>query len=229
MYFPDFFLHPTKVQIPSFIFRPPQISYWKRMHLQLSILLLLAALLAHLFSPGSASILRSSSSLSSALTTTGIMSTSSNPPMTNALLPRVPEQQAAAPSLRCNCRKVVKWSHCIFYQILNWPTEQNVVTRLHDELIKCSAKNFGLLRYYVPKRESGLAAFACFRLPHIYQDSCWLKAASRALGTKVEACEVYHASNNDPLPWWDDIFRARRTGTGIRYSLPPPDYTFPPS
>lgn len=199
------------------------------MHLQLSLLLVLTGFSAQFFSFGSASIPRSLSPPSSALTANGTASTSYSPPTTNALLPRAPEQQqAAAPSLRCNCRKVVRWSHCIFYQILNWPAEQNVVTRLHDELIKCSAKNFGLVKYYIPDRESGLGAFACFRLPHIYQDSCWLKAASKALGTDVEACEVIHPANHGPFPWWDDSFRTRRTGTGIRYSIPPPDYIFSP-
>lgn len=201
------------------------------MHLQRSLLLILSGFSAEFFSLGSASILRSLSSHSSAVITNGTTSTSSSPPTsTNTLLPRIPKQQkqAAAPSLRCNCRKVVKWSHCIFYQIQNWPTEQNVVTRLHDELIKCSAKNFGLVKYYVPERDSGLGAFACFRLPHIYQDSCWLKAASKAMGADVEPCEVIYPANHGPFPWWDDSFRTRRTGTGIRYSLPPPDYIFFP-
>lgn len=203
------------------------------MHLQLSLPLILSGFSAQFFSLGSASILSSLSPPPSALATNETTSTSFSPPTTtNTLVSRIPkqqqQQQAAAPSLRCNCRKVVRWSHCIFYQILNWPTEQNVVTRLHDELIKCSAKNFGLVKYYVPERDSGLGAFACFRLPHIYQDSCWLKAASKALGADVEPCEVIHPANHGPFPWWDDSFRTRRTGTGIRYSLPPPDYIFSP-
>lgn len=228
MKFPSSFLHPTEVPIPSDFLRTPQIFYSTRMHLQLSLLLILIAYSTPFFSPGSASIIRSSSLPSSALTTIGITSTSSDPPTTNALPPRAHEQQAAAPSLRCNCREHVKWSDCIFYQILNWPTEQNVITRLHDELIKCSAKNFALLRYYIPERESGLGAFASFRLPHVHQDSCWPKATLRALGTKVEECEVLYRRSNDPFPWSEDVFRTRRTGTGIRYTIPPPDYTFPP-
>ena len=221
-------LDPTKVQISILFFRTPEILYTITMHLRLSHLLILTPIFARFFNIGSASILRSSSHPSSAHTITGTTPLRSDPPTTNALFPRVPEQQAAAPSLRCNCREVVKWSHCIFYQILNWPTEHNIITRLHDELIKCGAKNFGLLKYYIPERESGLGAFACFRLPHIYQDSCWLKAASRALGAKVEACELIHPGNGDPFPWWEDTLRTRRTGLGIRYSIPPPDFTFPP-
>lgn len=199
------------------------------MHLQLSLLIILTGFSVRFFSLGSALILSSLPLPLSSLTTNGTTPTNSSLPTTNTLLPRIPnQQQAVAPSLRCNCRPVVKWSHCIFYQILNWPTEQNVVTRLHDELIKCSAKNFGLVKYYIPERESGLGAFACFRLPHIYKDSCWLKAASKAMGADVEACEVIRPANHGPFPGWDDSFQTRRTGTGIRYSIPPPDYIFSP-
>lgn len=198
------------------------------MHAQLSLLLILTYFSALFFSPGSASIPRQPPPPPPALTTTGTTSTSSDPPTTNALLPRGPEQQTAAPSLQCNCRLAVQWSDCLFYKILNWPREQNVITILHDELIKCGTKNFGLHQYYIPERESGLGAFAFFRLPHIHQDACWLKASSRALGTQVAACEVLLPRSNHPFPWWEDIFETRHVRSGIQYMKPPPDYTFPP-
>lgn len=211
------------------------------MNPQLSLLLILLAFLAPFFCPGSASVLRPfppppPPPPSSALTTSRTTPTyPDHPPTTNALLqllPRAPGNQAPAGSMRCNCRPVMQWIDCIFYQVLNWPKGQNVITRLHDELIKCGdAKRFGLQKYYVPpERESGgrLGAFALFRLPGEKWNPCWLKAISIALRPKGVKCDILLPPMDDAFPWWEEISRTRPSVSGLQFSKPPPDYVFPP-
>ncbi|MCJ1349088.1 hypothetical protein MMC31_007324, partial [Peltigera leucophlebia] len=180
------------------------------MHSQLSLLLIFTAFSAIFFLSGSASVLLTTSPPSSALATTGKTSTSSNPPAT-ALLPRAPEQQSDAPFARCRCRALgMTFYDCLFYQILNWPTEQNFVRRLHDELRKCGHLDFGLRKYYIPERESGLGAFVYFRLPFVHKDRCWRRAIARALGTTGVECSFSYAMRDDPQAWWEDMVRANR-------------------
>lgn len=192
------------------------------MHLQVSLLLTFTAFSAIFLPPGSALVLESSFTHSSAPATTGTTSTGSSPP-TNALLSRAPEQQGDTPFARCSCRTLgLHFYDCFIYQILNWPTGQNFILRLHDELKKCGARgNFGLRRYYIPKRDSGLGAIAYFRLPIAHRNSCWRRAIASALGTKGVECSFSSAMRNDAQPWWEDMVRAGRYHTPV-----PHDYTF---
>ena len=192
------------------------------MHPQLSLLLILTALSAISLPPGSASILQSTSPPSSALATAGTASISSNP-RTKALFPRAPEQQGDTPFARCSCRSALGfWWDCHIYQILNWPTEQNVITRLHDELIKCGTLFFGLRRYYIPERKSGLGAFAFFRLQFAHRGSCWRRAIASALGTTGVVCSQSHVDGDDPPPWWEIMDQQR----GRDYTHPPNDLSW---
>lgn len=189
-----------------------------RMHPHPSLLLLFTAFSAIFLPPGSASILKSKSPPSSELATTGTRSTGSNP-STNALLPRAPGQEGDTPFARCSCRSAVaSWWDCHIYQILNWPTEQNVILRLNDELIKCGTFFFGLRKYYIPERKSGLGAFAFFELPFVHRNSCWKRAIASALGTTGVACSFDHFNSDDVPPWWEDM---NRQGRG--YKRPPID------
>lgn len=174
------------------------------MHFHLSLLLIFTAFTANFLTPVSTSILQSSSPPSSALATIGATPTSLDP-QTNALLPRAPEQQVGTPSARCRCRDgplSLYWL-CYIYQILNWPTDQNIIVKLHDELIKCGKHFFGLQRYYIPERESGLGAFAYFRLQYGRSKRCWTRGIASALGTTGVVCSREHVAVYD-LPTWHD-------------------------
>lgn len=175
------------------------------MHRQLSLLLIFIAFTAIFFTSASTSILQSSSSPpSSALATVGTTAPRSKPP-TNALLPRAPEQQVGTPFARCRCRDgpaTLFWV-CYIYHILNWPTDQNVILKLRDELIKCGKYFFGLQRYYIPERESGLGAFAYFRLQYGHSKRCWTRAIASALGTTGVVCSRSHFASNDRPPWFE--------------------------
>ena len=176
------------------------------MHPHLS-LLIFTAFSAISLPPGSASILQSTSPPSSALATAGTASISSNP-RTKALFPRAPEQQGDTPFARCSCRSALGfWWDCYIYQILNWPMEQKVTTRLHDELVKCGTLFFGLHRYYTFRRgKVGWAPLPSF---------------GYSLHTGV-VCSHSHSNEDDPPPWWESMNRQQGHG----YTHPPNDLTW---
>ena len=178
------------------------------MHSQLSLLLILTAFAAIFLTAGSASVLPSPRPLLSAIATTVETTPPGSSPPTNALLPRAPEQpqQTGIPSAICSCRAASMALHwdCYIYKILNWSPEQNVITRLYDELIKCGTYQWGLQRYYIPERDSGLGAFAYFRLQFTHKEECWRRGIARALGTTGVVCSHSYVQPKPyaVLPWW---------------------------
>lgn len=204
MYFPrllfNFFI--GKI-IPSFFF-PTKLFRQQRMHSQLFILTAFAAIF---LTARSASVLPSSPPLFSAIATTETTPRGSNPP-TNSLLPRATEQQVGIPFAKCSCRAgnmALHWD-CFIYQILNWSPEQNVILRLYDELVKCGTHQWGLRRYYVPERDSGLGAFAFFQLQFAHMEKCWKRGIASALGTTGVVCSRTHTQPRPGwgFPWWDN-------------------------
>lgn len=91
------------------------------------------------------------------------------------------------------------------YQIFNWPTDLNVILRLHDELINCGTHLWGLQRYYILEMDSGLGAFAFFQL----QYACWTRGIASALGMTgvVPPFKSPAPSYKKALPWWGEAVR----------------------